>query len=353
MNIFNSFLAAGMIALAPTITLAAEAEWIADFDEAAAVAKAEGKDLLVDFTGSDWCYWCIKLHDEVFSFEEFEKFAAERYVLVALDFPNDEAIKALVPNPERNRELATKYEVRGYPTILLMTADGVVYGRTGYQEGGPTKYNEHLGELTRTGKADLAAADKLTAEWAAATDANRTATWARIMDTFEGLSGDSVAVAPLLDIVRAGMDLDPENKTGMKMRAVKALLGAGQVDENLLTAAKALDPKNADGLYELVVQSQARAVSKVTDLADAIAAIAKLDELGIKDQAIAMELYGSAAYWSWKHLESPEDALKFARKLQAMEGLDEGNQMMLKDLFNDLEPAEEAPEEETVEEEGK
>ncbi|MFT6364516.1 MAG: thioredoxin-related protein [Planctomycetota bacterium] len=346
MNIFNSILAAGMIAIAPTITMAAEAEWIADFDEAAAIAKAEGKDLLVDFTGSDWCYWCIKLHEEVFSFEEFETYASERFVLVALDFPNDAAIQALVPNPERNKELASKYEVRGYPTILLMTAEGVVYGRTGYQEGGPAKYNEHLGDLTKAGKADLAAADKLTADWAAATDANRAATWARIMDTFEGLKADSVAVAPMLDIVRAGLELDPENKTGMKMRAVKALLGAGQSDETLLAAAKTLDPKNADGLYELVVQSQVRAVAGITDLADAIAAIVKLDELGIKDQAIAMELYGSAAYWSWKHLDNSEDALTFAHKLQAMEGLDEGNRMMLKDLLNDLAPTEEVPEEE-------
>ena len=350
MNILNSFLAAGMIALAPTISLAAEAEWIADFDEAAAVAKAEGKDLLVDFTGSDWCYWCKKLHDEVFAFEEFDQFAAERYVLVALDFPNDEAIKALVPNPERNRELATQYEVRGYPTILLMTADGVVYGRTGYQEGGPAKYNEHLLELTTKGKAALRTSKALIAEWAALTEQDEpsvwASTWARIMDTFEGLEDGSVAITPLLDIVRAGLDMDPENKAGMKMRAVKALLGAGQVDEQLLTAAKGLDPKNANGLYELVVQSQARAVAQITDLADAIAAITKLDEMGIKDQAIAMELYGSAAYWSWKHLDNSEDALMFARKLQAMEGLDEGNQMMLKELFSDLEPSEEEPAEE-------
>ena len=70
MQILNTFLAAGMIALAPTVTVSAEADWIADYDEAVKIAKAEGKDLLVDFTGSDWCGWCIKLHDEVFSFEE-------------------------------------------------------------------------------------------------------------------------------------------------------------------------------------------------------------------------------------------------------------------------------------------
>jgi thioredoxin-related protein len=350
MQILNTFLAAGMIALAPTVTLAAEANWIADYDEAVKVAQAEGKDLLVDFTGSDWCYWCIKLHDEVFSFEEFETFAADRFVLVALDFPNDQATKDFVPNPERNQELAAKYNVGGYPTILLMTADGEVFGRTGYQEGGPEKYNEHLGEMLTSGKAELASSKALVAEWATATDETRAALWARVMDTFEGLSQGSVGAAPLMDIVRAGIELDSENKGGMKLRSIKALLGAGETDEALLTVAKEMDPKNESGLFEIVVKAQCDSVRAITDLADAVAAVLKLDEMGIKDQKIAGEMYSNCAYWSWKYLENKEDALLFAGKVQAMEGIDQSTLDMIKDLLNELQPTEEdAVEEEAAE----
>ena len=66
--------------------------WVADFDVAVKQAREQGKHLLVDFTGSDWCGWCIKLHDEVFAKEAFLKAAQEKYVLVALDFPRDQAI---------------------------------------------------------------------------------------------------------------------------------------------------------------------------------------------------------------------------------------------------------------------
>ncbi|MGB0767609.1 MAG: hypothetical protein ACPGYV_07840, partial [Phycisphaeraceae bacterium] len=81
--------------------------------------------------------------------------AKKNWVLVALDFPRDEEIKAKVPNPERNKELQAKYGVRGFPTILLMTADGEVFGRTGYQAGGPEKYLEHMAEL-RAGRQQIA-----------------------------------------------------------------------------------------------------------------------------------------------------------------------------------------------------
>jgi thiol-disulfide isomerase/thioredoxin len=120
---------------------------MADFDKATQLAQKEGKDLFVDFTGSDWCGWCIKLHDEVFQHDAFLKPIQEDYILVALDYPRKEAAKALVPNPKRNQELKKKYAIRGYPTILLMTPDGEVYGKTGYRKGGPELYVEHVKKL--------------------------------------------------------------------------------------------------------------------------------------------------------------------------------------------------------------
>jgi thiol-disulfide isomerase/thioredoxin len=123
---------------------ASSGSWYADYDQAALAAKSQKKDLLVDFTGSDWCGWCMKLHDEVFSKPEFESEAQKRYVLVALDFPQGPEARARVPNPARNAELAAKYRIEGYPTVLALTPDGDVLAKMGYEPGGPRPWLDHL-----------------------------------------------------------------------------------------------------------------------------------------------------------------------------------------------------------------
>ncbi|MCA9002492.1 MAG: thioredoxin family protein, partial [Planctomycetes bacterium] len=153
------------------------AVWMDDFDAAVKVAKEQNKHLLVDFTGSDWCGWCIKLHKEVFAHESWESAATQEYVLVALDFPQGEEAKAKVPNPERNRELAGKYGVGGYPTILLMTADGDVFGETGYQAGGPEAYLKHMAELKEKGLPALQEAIEMGKKFEAAEGEARVAVW--------------------------------------------------------------------------------------------------------------------------------------------------------------------------------
>ena len=63
--------------------------WETDFAKASAKAKAEGKHILIDFSGSDWCGWCIKLDKEVFSKKAFKSYAKENLILVLADFPRD------------------------------------------------------------------------------------------------------------------------------------------------------------------------------------------------------------------------------------------------------------------------
>ena len=157
------------------------------------MAVAEGKDLLVDFTGSDWCGWCIKLHDEVFEHDIWMEGAQKDYILVALDFPRAEEIKAKVPNPERNEELQAKYGVRGFPTILMMTSDGEVYGRTGYQAGGPEKYLEHMAELRADGRKALKMSKRIQGAFEAAGDeAAKWKAWGPAIELLEGLSAASL-----------------------------------------------------------------------------------------------------------------------------------------------------------------
>ena len=120
-------------------------DWKADFEAALAEAESQNKHVLVNFTGSDWCGWCIKLDKEVFSQDAFKQFAANELVLVEVDFPRkskqSEVIKA------QNEALAEKYGIRGFPTILLLSSEGKLIGKTGYQAGGPEAYIAHLKEF--------------------------------------------------------------------------------------------------------------------------------------------------------------------------------------------------------------
>ena len=121
-------------------------QWITRLEDAQKIAQADKKDLLVNFTGSDWCVWCIRLKKEVFVQPAFAA-ATKDFVLVELDYPR----KNLQTDAEKkiNAQLAKKYGIEGYPTILLMNAKGEVYAQTGYMSGGPEKYLQHLLELKK------------------------------------------------------------------------------------------------------------------------------------------------------------------------------------------------------------
>lgn len=119
--------------------------WIENYDQALAEAKKTGKTLLIDFTGSDWCPWCVKLDKEVFSQKAFKDFAAEKLVLMIADFPRSKKIPESLQT--QNRTLAEKFGVQGFPTVLLLKGDGTKIAETGYQEGGAEEYVKHLRSL--------------------------------------------------------------------------------------------------------------------------------------------------------------------------------------------------------------
>jgi len=114
--------------------------WLTDFEKAAAEAKKTGKPILADFTGSDWCGWCKKLDAEVFSTDEFQRWAKDNVVLLQLDFPRGKRLEPKLA--QQNEALRSKYEVKGYPTILFLDHEGKVLGRSGYTVGGPGPWIE-------------------------------------------------------------------------------------------------------------------------------------------------------------------------------------------------------------------
>ncbi len=119
--------------------------WETDLKKALSVSKDSGKYMLLDFSGSDWCGWCIRLEKEIFSQEAFKDFAEENLVCVLVDFPRaKEQSKKL---KQQNVDLAQKYNVKGYPTIIILSPDGKLVGVTGYLQGGPWEYARHLKKI--------------------------------------------------------------------------------------------------------------------------------------------------------------------------------------------------------------
>ncbi len=128
-----------LIAVAISNLGAAQAEWLTDLPTALTKAKAENKKVLLDFTGSDWCGWCIKFNKDVLSKPEFLEYAAKSLLLVEVDFPQK---KQLPPKLKKaNESLQTKYNVQGFPTFVVVNSQGKEVGRqVGYSEGGPKAF---------------------------------------------------------------------------------------------------------------------------------------------------------------------------------------------------------------------
>jgi thiol-disulfide isomerase/thioredoxin len=137
----------------------AEGPWFAEYDQALAVAQREGKDLLIDFGGSDWCAPCQWLKRSILSRPEFSARAAKHFVLVDID---DLARKPMpAGRKERYRKLQQRYGIETFPSVVLATADGRPYARTTYHPAitKPEAYWKHLQPLRQRGR-DLRAALK-------------------------------------------------------------------------------------------------------------------------------------------------------------------------------------------------
>ncbi len=103
---------------------AAALPWERDLPTALARAGSEKKLVMVDFY-TDWCKWCKQLDRTTLSDAEVQR-ALGGFVSVRLNAEKD------------GRDVAERFNVDGYPTILFLDARGGEVGRIpGYMEPGP------------------------------------------------------------------------------------------------------------------------------------------------------------------------------------------------------------------------
>lgn len=116
--------------------------WMTDFHAAKKLAQEQNKPLLLYFTGSDWCTWCMRLDKEILTTAAFEQLAGPHFIFVNVDFPK---YKQLDPQlVEQNRKLRDEYKIVGFPTIVLLDPNMHQIGTFYYKNESPEAYAQRL-----------------------------------------------------------------------------------------------------------------------------------------------------------------------------------------------------------------
>jgi len=132
----------------PAGETASELSWGTDLPAALNQARSEKKMVLLDFTGSDWCPWCIKFDRDVLSTDRFAAYAKSKLVLVKVDFPRHSPQSRALK--QANEGLSKRFGVEGFPTYVLLNQSGKELGRqVGYAEGGPDAFIAKLENFSR------------------------------------------------------------------------------------------------------------------------------------------------------------------------------------------------------------
>ena len=189
------------------VTLSAplmSAEWMSDFDAAQKRAAVEDKLILINFTGSDWCGYCMRMKAQVLDTPEFAEYAADKYVLLEIDLPRRKQLDA--DTVSKRQDLCRRYDVTGFPTYVMTTASGEVVG--GFSGARPNFEGTRVyldNALARRAMLD-AARKKQGRERAAA-----------LMEVYESFPKSFKQAAAALRVEIA--QHDPEDSTGLQQRA--------------------------------------------------------------------------------------------------------------------------------------
>ena len=254
---------------AALIAPAIGAEWMTDFDAAKARSAKEGKAVLIDFTGSDWCGYCIKLRRDVFDKDDFTNYAKDKFVLLEIDQPRK--IKMAPEKLAANRKLAETYGVDGYPTVLVVDSEGTLMGGFCGYPGSADEVQDLL--------------DNAYDNYKKLRNAGKDKKLEVLRSIYDGLDEDLQECADSLR--RAIIAADPEDKAGLRKSMAAKEERRGILDElhEAPTPQRCLEiidahlpgisAENRTGLLamkELILLNTARSVDDVIKARDTIAA---------------------------------------------------------------------------------
>ncbi len=115
--------------------------WQSNFEQAKEIATKEGKNMVLVFSGSDWCAPCMKLEKNIWNSEEFKAEAQQNWIIYKADFPKKKANQLSEELTQQNKQLAEKYNKGGsFPLVVLLDSSGKVLGMTGFKNSSPQEY---------------------------------------------------------------------------------------------------------------------------------------------------------------------------------------------------------------------
>lgn len=115
--------------------------WQTDFEEAKRIASEQNKNIIIVFSGSDWCAPCIKLDKNIWQSDAFKNEAAKEWVLIKANFPRKKTNELSKEQTEHNRKLAEKYNIEGsFPLVVILDKSGKVLGKMGFKNVSPEEY---------------------------------------------------------------------------------------------------------------------------------------------------------------------------------------------------------------------
>lgn len=280
-----------------TTAVAADEAWVVDFEAAKAAAAKEGKDLFLEFTGSDWCPPCKALKAKVFDQDVFKSEAPKNFILVKLDYPRDKSNQTEAEIAQ-NKVLQKSYQIRGYPTVILADAAGRPFAQTvGFGGGTAEDYVKKLAEyrkIRETRDAALAEAAK----------------------------ADGVEKAKLIDKALSGIDTDLVASV-YKEEAEKiiSLDADGKAELKTKYEALMMVPKMNKAL-EQVQQKGGEPAERVKAIDEVIAEMkATGPALQLAHFAKALAMYGTDKPAAKVHLEAAIAAAPTTRKADEIRGI--------------------------------
>ena len=258
-------LIAGLVVFDAAIVRAQDL-WTEDLPEAKTRAAKEGKDILMDFTGSDWCPVCVELHKDVFNTAQFKKDAPKSFVLVELDYPENKPQSDRVK--QQNAELAQMFDITAFPALVLMDSRGEPYARINYDGVPETMLPRILGLHERKAQRDLQlekAGKAIGIEKA------------MLLDDVVKSEVDGEILMGLDAILEQIVALDADNKAGLKekyemrveLHAIISIAEAGDTDgaiaklDALLSNKKETPLRKQEFLYQkaILLQSKSQAAA--------------------------------------------------------------------------------------------
>ncbi|MCB9869433.1 MAG: thioredoxin family protein [Planctomycetes bacterium] len=292
----------------------AAAAWHDDYDRAAALARKSGKDVLLVFTGTDWCPWCRRLEAEVLGHREFRAAAAARFELVKLEFPRDAAGWQKLAKPWRYQQLADQYAIDVYPSVLIVDATGAVLARTGYQKGGVAPYRAHLDQLLAAGRKLRERIERLRRQVGEGPIARRAVALREALGLLAPIRRPEAGSTALLGIAEAAFTIDPTNAQGLLHQAIGVALDTGIAPDPFLEAVRRYDPRNRRQQRQAIALALVGKRAATPD--DARRLVAELDALAAANAVLAeatrFGLYRRAALLLDRLRVDPEAAKRFA-----------------------------------------